>query len=112
MIYESQLQHDIRLALGREPDLVLFRNTVGSGVVAGRWQRFGLCPGSADLVGVLAPFGRWFCLEIKTERGKSSDGQEMWAEMMRRHGASVYTVRSVEEAREALADARMKKCKP
>lgn len=56
---ESQIQQAIRVALGDEPDLVLWRNTAGvteewdptSG--ASRTIRYGLTVGAADLIGIL-----------------------------------------------------------
>jgi hypothetical protein len=106
---ESQLSHDIRLALGRESDLVLWRNHVGSAQVRGVWQRFGLAPGSADLVGV-GPGGRFFALEIKAPSGREREDQTLWANLVRSKGGFVATVRSVAEARAALEEARVTSC--
>lgn len=103
---ESRLLHDIRLALGRQHDLALYRNQVGHCAVDGRHITYGLGKGSPDLVGILAPHGRWFCLEIKTERGRVSDEQAMWHDCARRRGAYVAVVRSVDEALAALEAAR------
>lgn len=49
---ESATLAAIRLALGTEPGLRLFRNQVGAARnTAGHLVRFGLCPGSSDLIG-------------------------------------------------------------
>lgn len=109
---ESVIQSQIRLALGMEPDLVLWRNHVGGSSEYDptrdemRHHRFGIAPGSPDLVGVLAPSGRWFCLEIKTPLGRLSPAQTQWHALARSRGAFVATVRSPEEAKQALARAR------
>jgi len=109
-VLEAQLSHDIRLALGQEPDFVLFRNHVGlSSHGTGdrkRVVRSGLGTGSTDLVGVLAPNGRWVCLEIKTPHRQPTAAQARWMEMVRSFGAFAAVVRSVRGAREALDRAR------
>lgn len=105
---EREIQHAIRLALGDEPDLILFRNTVGAALVqGGRRITYGLCPGSADLVGILGPSGRWFALEVKQPGKHSTPEQRRWANMMRTKGAFVAEVSSVDEARRALEQARV-----
>lgn len=107
---EAQLMDAVRLALGSAVDLVLWRNNVG---VAEHWSgreavrvRYGLAPGSADLVGALAPSGRWFALELKTATGRTTEEQEQWLSLVRRMGGFACVVRSVREARAALDRAR------
>lgn len=103
---EATISHDIRLALGSEPDLVLWRNSTGAGEVEGRWQSWGLCKGGADLVGMLGPHARWFCLETKSKRGRHEDDQKLFAALVRRHGGFYALARSVADARAALERAR------
>lgn len=100
--YERDIQAAVRLALGSDPGLVLFRNSVGYD--SNTRQRFGLCPGSADLVGCCD--GRFIGLEIKSERGRSSPEQIRWAELIRSKGGFVAVVRSVDEAIAAVARCR------
>jgi hypothetical protein len=112
MTPEGRILHDIRLALGREPDLVLWR--LGAGVTVdkktGKHYRAGLVPGAADLIGILAPSGRrwglFFALEVKTARSRLSPQQKLWGELVTRMGGFYRVVRSVDEARAALDDAR------
>lgn len=117
---ERDIQHQIREALGLEPDLCLWRNN--SGVFddgRGGKVRTGLGVGSADLVGILTvvvgdPYctatvqliGRFIALEIKTARGRTTEEQEQWLKLVRRMGGFAAVVRSVQEAREALERAR------
>lgn len=109
-VKESKIQDDIRVALGSAIDLVLWRNNVGNaehwnGVEAVR-VRYGLAPGSADLVGILSPHGRWFALELKTDVGRVSPDQEKWLSLVRAMGGFACVVRSVDEAKAALVRAR------
>jgi len=104
---EAVLQNQIRLALGREPDLALWRNETGVAVHNGRRVRYGLCVGSADLIGILAPAGRFFALEIKTATGRVSPDQVRFLNLVRNRGGFAAVVRSVDEARDALERARM-----
>ncbi|MFM1749020.1 MAG: hypothetical protein RLZZ188_2686 [Verrucomicrobiota bacterium] len=107
MTPETLLLQAVRLALGDEPDLVLWRNNTGAlRDETGRMVRYGLAVGSPDLVGILAPRGRLFCLEVKTAKGRVSDEQRQWHDLAMRMGAFVRVVRSIDEAREALAEAR------
>jgi hypothetical protein len=101
---EGQIQDAIRLALASEPDLVLWRNNTGVADHRGARVRYGLAVGSADLVGCLA--GRFVALEIKTATGRASQEQRQWLTLVRRYGGFAAIVRSVEEAREAIARAR------
>lgn len=109
---ESKIQRDIELAIGAETDLLLLRNNVGQAehvnAETGRVYHmpYGLGVGSPDLVGILGPHGRWFCLEVKAPGEKPRPDQEQCHRAWRRFGAFVATVHSVEEARAALERAR------
>ena len=98
MTAERDIQAAVRLALGSDAGLVLFRNSVGYD--AGTRQRFGLCPGSADLIGVCD--GRFIGLEVKSKTGRLSPEQKRWAELIRSKGGFVAVVRSVDEALAAV----------
>lgn len=108
---ERKVQREILLALGAEPDLLLLRNQVGQAVYAdGAGKEFrvpyGLGVGSPDVVGMLKPWGRWVCFEIKAHDGVVSAAQKKCHEVWRLFGASVFVVRTVDEARFALNEAR------
>lgn len=104
---ERDVQQAVRLALGRLPDVVLWRNSTGATRVDGRVLRFGLCIGSSDLVGLLAPAGRFLALEIKSEAGRLTYEQEQFLALVRRLGGFACVVRSVDEAIVAIERARM-----
>lgn len=109
---EAVVQREVTIAIGAEPDVLLMRNQVGSverfdeRTNTTRVERYGLGVGSADLVAILAPSGRWFCLEIKSATGRVDPDQVKWHSRARRFGAFVAVVRSAEEARAALERAR------
>jgi hypothetical protein len=97
-VTEAQTQDAIRLALGARDDVLIFRNNCG---VAEHWSGtrltrvvYGLAPGSADLVGVLAPSGRWIALEVKSETGRVDPAQSKWLALVRRFGGFACVVRS------------------
>lgn len=107
---ESAIQDAIRLRLGQEPDVCLWRNNCGT---AEHWNgrrvervRYGLCEGSSDLVGVLAPSGRLLALEVKTATGRPTKEQLAFLALVRRMGGFAAVVRSVDEAMAAVARAR------
>lgn len=102
MTAEREIQAAVRLALGSDPGLVLFRNSVG--FAADTNQRFGLAVGSADLIGVCD--GRFIALEIKSATGRLSPEQKRWAELVRSKGGFVAVVRSVDEALAAVERCR------
>lgn len=112
---ENEIQRRVMIALGAEPDLILFKNSVGRAKFiseetgSAHTVPFGLMVSSPDLVGILrAPngLGIWFCLELKVPGEKPTPDQVKCHEIWRQFGALVYVVTSVEEARAALADAR------
>ena len=103
---ESQIQSDIRIALGLVGDLRMFRNNVGVAKQDNTRVRYGLCTGSSDLIGILAPAGRFVALEVKTDTGKLTPEQTRFLAMVRALGGFATVVRSVPDAIEAIARAR------
>ena len=66
----------------------------------------GLGPGSTDIVCILAPMGRWVCLEVKKPGEKPRPNQAKWLERARKMGAFAACVTSVDEAEAAYSRAR------
>ena len=106
MTTERELLASIQAALAREPDVWAMRNTVGAGESHGRYQTYGLGKGSPDIVAVLAPWGHWICLEVKTKTGRVRKDQQRWMTLARRVGMTVAVVRSGEEALSLVQQAR------
>ena len=103
---ESVISKQIRVAIARTRRALVMRNYVGKVVPWGRKDAYpvdaGLGEGSPDLVGVLIPSGRAFCLEVKTITGRVSKEQTQCHAAWRRRGVFVAVVRSVDEALAAL----------
>jgi len=109
---EQAIQQRIRLACSRGPTR-LFRNNTGKVIGQdGRMVTFGLCPGSADLIGyrsitvtpemvgqTLAVFA---AVEVKAERGRPTPEQTAFLEHVRAAGGLAGIARSVEDAERIL----------
>lgn len=107
---ETQIQQQIRLAVGQRSDLRLFRNNTGSlpDPRTGRPIQFGLAKGSADLIGIkqvtITPemvgqtIGQFVSLEVKTPTGRVTPQQRNWLTMIRKFGGLAGVVRSVSDA--------------
>lgn len=108
MASEQTIQQRIRLALSKGP-VRLFRNNSGAlRDERGQLVRYGLCTGSADLIGFrqveitpdmvgqrLAVFA---AVEVKSSTGKATADQEAFITMVKHFGGIAGVVRSVEEA--------------
>jgi hypothetical protein len=106
MTPEGRIQAEIRLALGREEDVTLWRISPSAPTAQGGRVIRTAPEGIADLCGILAPTGRWFCLEVKTQSGRVRPEQVQWSQLVRSRGGYYAVVRSVDEAMAALARAR------
>jgi hypothetical protein len=113
---ERDIQDAIR-AMG-VGDLRLFRNQVGTGTTRdGRFIRFGLHPGSPDLIGwrrvtvtpgmvgqiVAVAVG----IEVKTTRGRVSPEQQTFLAHMQAFGALAGVARSADEAQSIVDPGNM-----
>lgn len=105
---EAEIQNQIRLALGRIPGLVIWRNSAGVADVGGRKQRFGLVRGATDLVGVLSVNERGYAvfIEVKTPSGRLSPEQKLFGELVTRLGCVYGVARSPEDALAIITTAR------
>ena len=113
---ETNLQQQIRLALGTHPDARLFRNQVGSlpDPHTGRLVTFGLARGSADLIGwrtvTITPdmvgqqLAVFTSVEIKTPTGRIAPAQQHWLHAVRSAGGIAGVARSVADARQIVAN--------
>lgn len=126
---ESIVQAEIRRVVGSLPDVRIWRNNTAqlisldkrellrllrSGrvseavkmVEAARPVSAGLQRGSADLLGIVGPVGRFLSIEVKSETGRATEEQRAWAGIIERFGGVAGVSRSVDEAMELVERAR------
>ena len=105
---EQRIQQEIRIACSTG-DTRLFRNNTGTLRDAnGRPVQFGLCKGSADLIGwkrvtitpemVGSTVAVFLSIEVKTPTGRLRPEQQQWLEAVQAAGGIAGVARSVEDA--------------
>lgn len=95
---EHAVQQAILARLGAVPGLLVWRNNVGASTnVRGQLVRYGV-PGSADVLLVAAPSGRFCAIEVKAARGRQTDLQVAWGKAVQAAGGVYLVARSVDEA--------------
>jgi hypothetical protein len=110
---EAAILQAIRLDLGREPSVRLFRNNTGTLLDRrGKPVSFGLHRGSGDLIGwrsvTVTPdmLGRTVAIlasvEVKAPRGRPTPDQIHWAAAVQAAGGIAGIARSPEDARRLL----------
>jgi hypothetical protein len=109
---ESAIQKQIQLALGSRPDIRVFRNNVGFIKLGDRAIRYGLMPGSGDLIGwhtrtiTAADVGTqvavFLSVEVKNAAGRERPEQRLWRQAIQAAGGIAFTARSAEEALAAV----------
>jgi len=105
---ESQIQRRVMGILCAGTGVVLWRNNIGTAVYrddngsVARTVVYGVGnPGGADLIGGFR--GRFLAVETKARRGRQSEDQKQFQEIVERVIGGVYAmVRSEREARELL----------
>lgn len=68
---------------------------------AARFKRMGTQPGFPDLI-LLYPSGGHasLCIELKSDKGRQTDSQKEWQELVERHGSRYIVCRSFDEFRD------------
>ena len=107
---EKEIQSKVLLAVGGRKDTRLFRNTVGHcETLDGRHIKYGLCPGSADLIGwhtvvvtsdmVGKKVALFLSIEVKAQKGKGPRPEQLnWLRAVSDAGGMSIVVRSAEQA--------------
>ena len=98
---EHDIQNEIRLALA-ERGILCFRANVGRVKMKdGRWFDTGLPKGFCDLFGFRKD-GQIFFIEVKNGKGRTSEKQDKFMELVKSNGALAGVARSVEDALEII----------
>jgi len=111
---EQRIQQEIRLAVSKG-DTRVFRNNTGTlRDQNGRPVQFGLCKGSADLIGwkrvtitpemVGTQVAVFLSIEVKTATGRLRPEQQQWLDAVQAAGGIAGVARSVEDAATLLRD--------
>lgn len=108
---EAKVQNDIRIACGAGPARLWRNNTGALKDAAGRLVRYGLCPGSSDLIGLrqitITPdmvgqtVAVFTAIEVK-DRGRATPEQQAFITMVQAAGGLAGIARSVDDARTIL----------
>jgi hypothetical protein len=113
-VTEQQIQQEIRIACSTG-DTRLFRNNTGTLKDGnGRPVQFGLCKGSADLIGwrtvTITPdmvgqqVAVFTSIEVKTATGRLRPEQQQWLDAVQAAGGIAGVARSVEDAEALLSN--------
>ena len=97
MTEEHSIQNKIRLAVA--PYCDIFRINAGQGFTKdGRYFNTGVPPGFSDLFGVRKSDGKAVFIEVKTSKGKPTEKQQNFLQMMKLNAAIAGICRSAEDA--------------
>ena len=94
---ETKILNACLMALSKAGCLVWRNNTGALQDKNGRWVSFGLCKGSADIIGI-APDGRFLAVEVKAPGGKVSLDQQKFVLAVQLAGGLAGVARSADEA--------------
>lgn len=99
---ESVIQKQIMAEFGALSWLRIWRNNTGAlKDQRGQLITYGL-KGSADILGIISPEGRFLAIEVKNERGKQSESQAAFGKMVEAMGGIYILARSVEDVYRGL----------
>ena len=99
---EHVIQNRILLEIGSIPGLRVWRNNTGALLDRnGKLVKFGL-QGSADIIGMMKPNGRFIAIEVKTQKGMQTASQRRFQKMVEDMGGHYILARSPEDVSKAL----------
>lgn len=113
---ETKIQRLIMLALS-ENGCTVWRNEVAGAwmgkqihrdgdqvtLANARMMTFGLCTGSADLIGIHHGTGRFIAIEVKTPKGRATKEQLRFIEAVKAAGGIAGIARSPQDALDLIA---------
>jgi hypothetical protein len=102
LVKENAVQYAIMLAIGSRPDVRLWRNNSGLLFTPGGRRIRASVEGAPDLIGLLAPHGRFLGIECKSDSGKQTSVQIAFQRMIESFGGLYILARSVEDVTTVL----------
>lgn len=99
---ENWILHDILSTWGQHPLMRIWRVNTGGAMIKGRLVRFGV-PGTPDILGVIAPTGRFLGIEVKSAKGNQRLAQERFERMLKAMGGLYILARSLADVDRAMA---------
>lgn len=102
---EAQLVKLIIQRYNYEPDIFLWRSNSGSMVIDGKGgKRFFKCniPGTPDIIGFIAPIGRFIGIECKVGRNKQNPNQVAFQEDANKRGAIYILAYSLDDVESVI----------
>lgn len=106
MVMERDIKRDILDWLHRQPEIMAWNSPTGVTRIPGtrRTIAYG-SPGSADIIGLIAPTGRFLAVEVKGPRGVQSAVQVAWQRAVQTLGGIYILARSVSDVEQGLTNA-------
>ena len=106
---EAAIMKEIQLAIGGRKDVRIWRNSVGEAYSPdGRRFRWGLCKGSADLIGFkIDRVAVFVAIEVKAEKGRLTKEQRQFLSVVAAAGGLAGVARSVEDAERIIGGERL-----
>ena len=109
---ETDISNGIRLELSNQ-GIQNFRNNNGAlPDKYGRLVKYGLMPGSGDIIGILPhkirpedvgkTVGIFTSIEVKTPKGKATEAQSRWMNMINEAGGLACIIRDADEVEAAI----------
>lgn len=102
---ESDVLVAVRLVFGQADGFVVWRNQSGFYQLDGRSIRYGIGIGGSDILGI-APGGLFFASECKAGKGKLTDEQRRFLQLVYDSGGVACETRSREQAEEQVRGIR------
>lgn len=94
----SNLIAEILIALSRKPNVRAWKNETGMAFRGDAPIRFGL-KGSADILGIIGPSGRFLAIECKVGKDKQREEQKNFEAMITKLGGLYILARSAEDVK-------------
>lgn len=104
---ESLILEKVMQYLERRGDCLAWRNNTGAIKVGDRFLKFG-SKGSADVLGVWAPAGRFIAVETKSTKGAQSISQKKWQARFEMCGGLYVLAKTIAPLEAALGQPRLK----